>query len=89
MGAWATPHWKQVSDKLLLFVHGISRFHLQMSSKQEEICEKRAESARSIRPGWVPQALALWKPKESKPTLHHLQKEAFVTRRPRFSVMDR
>jgi hypothetical protein len=37
---------------------------------------QRAASAHSIRPGWEPQALANWKPKQAKPELKHLKAEA-------------
>ena len=50
-----------------------------MSSSSSVIQERdaqRAASAHSIRPGWEPQALAKWKPKQAKPELKHLKAEA-------------
>ena len=52
---------------------------VRMSSSSSVIQERdaqRAASAHSIRPGWEPQALAKWKPKQAKPELKHLKAEA-------------
>jgi hypothetical protein len=47
-----------------------------MSSKKEEIAEKRAAAAASIFPGWIVQSLGSWTPKQNKPELKHLRAEA-------------
>lgn len=47
-----------------------------MSSMIQEREAQRAASAKSIRPGWAPQALSGWKPKCYKPELKHLIFEA-------------
>lgn len=47
-----------------------------MSSKKEEIYEKRAAAAASILPGWDAQSLGSWKPKQDKPEIKHLRLEA-------------
>ena len=47
-------------------------------TKQEEIEARRAASAASIKPGWVPQSLTTWRPKKYKPTIEHLRGEALA-----------
>ena len=49
-----------------------------MSSKKEEIAEKRAAAAASIFPGWIVQSLGSWTPKQNKPELKHLRAEALT-----------
>ena len=46
--------------------------HPAMSSRGEEKEDLRMAAARSIKPGWTPQALLTWRPKGDKPEKKHL-----------------